>query len=144
MYQTRPKLRLSHMYVANTDQPTDQTDRSINRWRNANIVPRAWARIVEPVVVAFVTTTLAVLIPYLFGSCVPQRCKEDPGLPGCNARIASSAVQEEGLVQYACSAEGTYNPAATLFFTNADRTIEQLLSRGTHYQVCVRMFLHIY
>lgn len=82
---------------------------------------------------AFITTTLAVLIPYLF-ECMPSRCHEDPSLPGCNARYASSRVEEEGLVQYACSAEGTYNPAATLFFTNADRTIEQLLSRHTHYQ----------
>lgn len=29
----------------------------------------------------------------------------------------------------------TYNPAATLFFTTGDKTIEHLLSRNTHYQV---------
>ena len=97
-------------------------------------MPRPWARIAEPVVVAFITTTLAVLIPYLF-ECMPSRCHDDPALPGCNARYASSTVDEENLVQYTCTAPGTYNPAATLFFTNADGTIEQLLTRHTHYQV---------
>lgn len=106
----------------------------ICKWRNRNIVPRPWARIAEPVVVAFMTTTLAVLIPYLF-ECMPSRCNDDPNLPGCNARYASSTVEEEGLVQYTCKADGMYNPAASLFFTTGDKTIEHLLSRNTHYQV---------
>lgn len=105
---------------------------NICKWRNRNIVPRPWARIAEPAVVAFLTTTLAVLIPYLF-ECMPTRCKQDPSLPGCTPRYASSDVPEEGLMQYTCQAEGMYNPAATLFFTTGDRTIEHLLSRNTHY-----------
>ena len=105
----------------------------ICKWRNQNIVPRAWARIMEPVVVAFITTTLAVLIPYLF-ECMPSRCKEDASLPGCTARYASSSVmKEEDLVQYTCQKDGMYNPAASLFFTTGDKTIEHLLSRNTHY-----------
>lgn len=105
----------------------------ICKWRNRNIVPRAWARIMEPVIVAFITTTLAVLIPYLF-ECMPSRCKEDGSLPGCTARYASSSVmKEEDLVQYTCQKDGFYNPAASLFFTTGDKTIEHLLSRNTHY-----------
>ncbi len=104
----------------------------ICKWRNRNIVPKPWARITEPVVMAFITTTLAVLIPYLF-ECMPSRCNQDATLPGCTARYASSAVEEMYLVQYTCKAEGMYNPAASLFFTTGDKTIEHLLSRNTHY-----------
>jgi len=57
----------------------------VSEWRNKNIVPRQWARIAEPVVIAFITTTLCVLIPYLF-DCMPARCHEDPSLPGCTTR----------------------------------------------------------
>jgi hypothetical protein len=35
----------------------------------------------------------------------------------------------------ASSRHDYYNPAATLFFTTGDKTIEHLLSRNTHYQV---------
>lgn len=35
---------------------------------------------------------------------------------------------------YTCTGNWTYNPAATLFFTTGDKTIEQLFSRNTHYQ----------
>jgi hypothetical protein len=51
-------------------------------------------------------------------------------------RYASSNVDEEGLQRYTCSSRHDYyNPAATLFFTTGDKTIEHLLSRNTHYQV---------
>jgi hypothetical protein len=128
----------------------------ICKWRNRNVLPKPWARIAEPIVVAFVTTTLAVMIPYLF-DCMSTRCQEDPGLPGCNrrsvescpasaerrplltpsslARYSSSSVEEDGLQLYTCTQNTTYNPAATLFFTMGDKTIDHLLSRNTHYQV---------
>lgn len=48
--------------------------------------------------------------------------------------IASGMEEVEGLHRYTC-AEGFYNPAATLFFTSGEKTIEHLFSRNTHYQV---------
>lgn len=55
-------------------------------------------------------------------------------LPSFPRLITSGLEKVEELNRYTC-AEGFYNPAATLFFTSGEKTIEHLLSRGTHYEV---------
>jgi hypothetical protein len=73
---------------------------------------------------------------YGMGCCWPRRLTAKGDVCDVLCRYASSNVDEEGLQMYTCSSRHDYyNPAATLFFTTGDKTIEHLLSRNTHYQV---------
>jgi hypothetical protein len=62
--------------------------------------------------------------------------EQSPPTPLFTPRLSTSGLEEvEALSRYTCP-EGYYNPGATLLFTSGEKTIEHLLSRNTHYQVC--------
>lgn len=52
-----------------------------NRW----IARIPWRRVTEVVVVAFITTTLAVCLPAAF-KCQPIDCQQNPNQPDCTRR----------------------------------------------------------
>lgn len=106
----------------------------ISKWRNRWIARIPWRRLIEVLAVAFLTTTLAVCLPAAF-PCLPTDCKDNFDQPGCTHRLNSTGLEPvEALHRYTC-AEGFYNPGATLLFTSAEKTIEHLLSRGTHFEL---------
>jgi len=74
----------------------------ICKWRNRWIARIPWRRVVEVVAVAFVTTTLCVLVPLAF-KCVPVDCATNSERVGCTARMAKSGLEAvEALQQYTC------------------------------------------
>lgn len=57
----------------------------ISKFRNRWIARIRWRRVTEVVLVAFITTTLAVCLPAAF-KCMPVDCQTNPTQAGCTAR----------------------------------------------------------
>jgi len=109
-------------------------------------------RLMEPLTIMVITTTLSILIPSAF-SCTPLNCvlgiNEESGemvcqnpLGGGNAE--SQVVAKPTVEKYTCPGNktelqngtviynGSYNQAATLFFVTGEHAIQHLFSRNTH------------
>merc|ERR1711962_1365234 len=86
--------------------------RSYLRSRVTNQIQKKIARMAEPVIVILITCTISVLVPLAFNDCT---------------MFGDTSTIKVG--NFTCP-EGQFSPAATLFFTNGDDTIQRLLSRS--------------
>jgi len=109
-------------------------------------------RLMEPLTIMLITTTLSVLIPAAF-SCTPLSCvlglDEQNGEMVCQnnaggGKYVSLVVAKPSVEKYTCPGNrtefqngtvifnGSYNQAATLFFVTGEKAIQHLFSRNTH------------
>lgn len=109
-------------------------------------------RIMEPMTIMLITTTLSILIPAAF-SCTPMSCvlglNEQNGEMVCQSssgggKYASLIVAKPSVEVYTCPGNttefnngteyfnGSYNQAATLFSVTGEKAIQHLFSRNTH------------
>ena len=111
------------------------------------------AKVLEPMTIILVYTTISVLLPALFG-CTPMSCVLvlDGALDDmvCQSSAVSGAtfvslvVAKPSVETYTCPVnitqlnngtdffDGSYNQAATLFFVTGEKAIKHLFSRNTH------------
>eukprot|EP00092_Neocalanus_flemingeri_P010722 GFUD01011549.1.p1 GENE.GFUD01011549.1~~GFUD01011549.1.p1 ORF type:complete len:864 (-),score=141.42 GFUD01011549.1:346-2937(-) len=109
-------------------------------------------RIMEPLTIMLITTTLSILIPAAF-PCTPLACvlglDDQNGEMVCqknsgDGQSVSLVVAKPSVEKYTCPGNtttfqngtvlfnGSYNQAATLFFVTGEKAIQHLFSRNTH------------
>lgn len=95
------------------------------RWRLVNVTGRRQLQLVEVLFVVMLMSSVAFTLPLLWGSCTPL--PQPPASDSSEAWTQQQADLVAQLVPLYCEAGVEYNELASLYLTDQDSTIRQLL-----------------
>eukprot|EP01063_Lacrimia_lanifica_P032364 TRINITY_DN5518_c0_g1_i1.p1 TRINITY_DN5518_c0_g1~~TRINITY_DN5518_c0_g1_i1.p1 ORF type:complete len:874 (+),score=301.72 TRINITY_DN5518_c0_g1_i1:121-2742(+) len=110
-------------------------------WRRRVILPTPWKRVLEPIVVIVLFSTISLLLPVL-SECAPIKPTGEVG-----SGAAWVTENSSSLATFLCKDNNTYSPIATLTLSSNEGTVRRLFSRNTDPEfdtLCLVTFFLLY